>query len=83
MALTVRNLSPEAIQTLDQVMNNDDSINTKTKAIEHVLVMFAIQAEHIKHLKDKNFDVWKRHNEMQKRVEQYDQIKLNLKMLLS
>lgn len=51
MALTIRNLSNEAEITLAKVQENNDSINTNSKAIEFVLENYLIKCNELENEK--------------------------------
>ncbi len=83
MTLTVRNLSPEAIAVLDGIINKNESIKTKTKAIEHALIMFAVHAGTIKSLEKAGQQICDQRDELQNQVDDAEQFKSSLKQFLS
>lgn len=55
MALTIRNLSDEAERTLIEVQENNENINTNSKAIEFVLENYLPKCETLKQEQNKTF----------------------------
>jgi hypothetical protein len=54
MALTIRTLSEEAERTLSEVQNNNENINTNSKAIEFVLENYLSKCRALEDEKSKN-----------------------------
>lgn len=68
MALTIRTLSDQAENTLSEIIEQNEHINTNTKAIEFVLENYLIKCEELSKEKSKSFGLLKELNQAEDKL---------------
>lgn len=65
MTLTIRTLSEKAEENINRVIEENESINTKTKAIQHILERHEYYKEYVKTAEDERRAKWKAQEDLE------------------